>query len=227
MIKRKGNYMEVQIKISADAYIFDFDGTLVDSMPMWTGKMLSILEENKIKYPKDIIRTITPLGDKKTAEYFVKQLGVPLSVEEIRKQMDEYALYAYAHTIQAKETAIETIQTLRRKKYKLAILTASPHKMVDDCLKRLGLFDLFDKIWTSEDFNLTKVDPEIYRLAANEIDVPIEKCVLADDSIGALKTAKKAGMKIIGVYDKSAEEYEDEIREISDLYVTRLKDIFF
>lgn len=51
-------------------YIFDFDGTLVDSMQQWSGKMLHILDENNIAYPPDVIKIITPLGDRGTAEYF-------------------------------------------------------------------------------------------------------------------------------------------------------------
>ena len=51
------------------AYLFDFDGTLVDSMPTYVSVMLRILDENGVKYEDDIIKTITPLGYKGTAEY--------------------------------------------------------------------------------------------------------------------------------------------------------------
>ena len=63
-------------------YLFDFDGTLVDSMPYFIGVMLRILDENNIKYEKDIVKIITPLGYRGTAEYF-KKLGLQGSVEEI------------------------------------------------------------------------------------------------------------------------------------------------
>ncbi len=43
-------------------FIFDFDGTLVDSMKQWAGKMLYVLEKNGVSYPEDIIKIITPLG---------------------------------------------------------------------------------------------------------------------------------------------------------------------
>ena len=46
-----------------EPYIFDFDGTLVDSMPTWGGKMLHVLDKNGVPYPEDIVRTLTPLGD--------------------------------------------------------------------------------------------------------------------------------------------------------------------
>ena len=59
-------------------YLFDFDGTLVDSMPTFIAVMLRILDENNIKYEDDIIKIITPLGYAGTAGYF-RKLGVTLS----------------------------------------------------------------------------------------------------------------------------------------------------
>ena len=52
-------------------YLFDFDGTLVDSMPVFGGVMLKILNEYGIKYGDDILKTITPLGYVGTAKYFI------------------------------------------------------------------------------------------------------------------------------------------------------------
>ena len=60
----------------------DFDGTLVDSMPTFVSVMLRILDENNIKYGSEIVKTITPLGYKGTAEYY-KTLGISLTVEEM------------------------------------------------------------------------------------------------------------------------------------------------
>ena len=59
-------------------YLFDFDGTLVDSMPVYVSSMLRILDENNIKYSNDITKTITPLGVLGTAEYFINELGIKL-----------------------------------------------------------------------------------------------------------------------------------------------------
>ena len=85
------------------AYIFDFDGTLVDSMPSWAEKVLNILRECGVDYPADVIHTVTPLGDRGTVEYMRDVLGVPLSPEEIFRQMDESALPKYRDEIGIKD----------------------------------------------------------------------------------------------------------------------------
>ena len=61
------------------AYLFDFDGTLVDSMPTFISSMLRILDENGIQYDDSLIKTITPLGLDGTASYYIDTLGYFIS----------------------------------------------------------------------------------------------------------------------------------------------------
>ena len=199
-------------------YLFDFDGTLVDSMPTFISVMLRILDENKVAYGEDIVKIITPLGYKGTAEYF-KSLGVALSVEEMIQRMQEYAQKEYAENIQAKENVINVLKVMRNRGDRLNVLTASPHTMLDCCLKRLGIFELFDNVWSCDDFHTTKANPEIYKQAARLIGEKPQNIIFLDDNFNALKTAKSADMKIYGVYDHSSKEYTEEISKISDKFI--------
>jgi len=99
------------------------------------------------------------------------------------------------------------------------VLTASPHPLLDPCLKRLGIFEWFDHVWACEDFGTNKADPEIYRMAAARMGVKTEEVLFLDDNYNADKTAKTAGMRVCGVYDASSAEYEEEIKRISDYYI--------
>jgi beta-phosphoglucomutase-like phosphatase (HAD superfamily) len=133
-------------------YIFDFDGTLVDSMPSWIGKILHVLKTCNVNYPENIAKIAVTLGDVGTARYFRENLGVKLSVEEIIALMDDFALPKYRDEIVLKDGVREYLELLRASGCSLNVLTASPHKMVDPCLMRNGVFDLFDNVWTCEDF---------------------------------------------------------------------------
>ncbi|MBQ9859526.1 MAG: HAD family hydrolase [Clostridia bacterium] len=199
-------------------YLFDFDGTLVDSMPSYCACMLRILDEYHVAYEADVIKTITPLGLLGTAEYFV-ELGVPLSVEEIGHLMGEYLLDAYKYHIPAKKNVVETLCTLKEQGASLNILTASPHITLDPCLKRLGLWDLFDNVWSCDDFATTKADTAIYKMAAQRLGQPVGEVLFLDDNLNADKTAKAAGMQVCGVYDNSSAEFAEEIKTVADLYI--------
>lgn len=200
------------------AYLFDFDGTLVDSMPTYAKTMLHILDDNKIPYGEDIIKIITPLGMNGTAEYFIN-MGLNLPKDEIIKLMGANMLEEYKNNIPAKSNVISVLKTLKEKGASINVLTASPHITLDACLKRLGIFDIFDNVWSCDDFATTKANPEIYKMAAEKIGEKVEDILFLDDNLGADKTAKIAGMKVCGVYDDSSKDYTEEIKAATDYYI--------
>lgn len=201
-----------------NTYLFDFDGTLVDSMPTYVSVMLRILDEEGISYGDDIIKIITPLGYLGTAKYF-KTLGVTLSVEEIVAKMNAYAYDEYANRVEAKSNVKETLFALKSQGADLNVLTASPHRVLDPCLRRNGLYDLFTNVWSCDDFGTTKADPQIYRMAAERMGVPVGEVLFLDDNYNADRTAKEAGMRVCGVYDPSSEEYTEQIKAVADCYI--------
>ena len=199
-------------------YLFDFDGTLVDSMPTFVSAMLRILDETGTPYEEDIIKIITPLGLSGTADYFVK-LGVPLSKEQLMRRMGEYMLHAYRYEIPAKPHVIEVLHQLKARGDDLNVLTASPHLTLDACLHRLGIFDLFTNVWSCDDFATTKADPEIYKAAARKMNRRVEDVLFLDDNLEADRTAKEAGMRVCGVYDDSSRDYVEQMRKQNDYYI--------
>lgn len=199
-------------------YLFDFDGTLVDSMPTYAGVMLRILQENHVPYPENIIKIITPLGIPGTAEYFIG-MGLHKPKEEIVATMIAYMVEEYTYRVPAKAHVIEVLQQMKARGDGLHVLTASPHDTLDPCLKRLGIFDLFDNVWSCNDFGTTKADPAIYHMAAERIGVSVGEVIFLDDNFNADKTAKAAGMQVYGVYDDSSAEYVEEIKGITDRYI--------
>lgn len=200
-------------------YLFDFDGTLVDSMPTFCSCMLRILDENQISYAKDVTKTITPLGLNGTAEYFINTLGLQMDKEQLMLLMKEYMLDAYFHTIPAKTNVISVLKALKQRGASLNILTASPHITLDACLKRLGLWELFENIWSCDDFYTTKADPQIYVMAAEKMHTTVENVLFLDDNLNADLTAKAAGMQVCGVYDDSSMDYVEQMKNATDFYI--------
>lgn len=207
------------------SYLFDFDGTLVDSMPTFISSMLRILDENGIKYGDDIIKIITPLGVSGTADYFIDKMGLKLSKEETIVLMKEYMMDAYFNTIPAKSNVPEVLRELKEKGASLNVLTASPHITLDACLKRLGLWDLFQNVWSCDDFDTTKADPEIYKMAADKMGTTVDKVLFLDDNLNADATAKSAGMLVCGVYDDSSKDCIEEMKAANDFYIYDFKEL--
>lgn len=107
----------------------------------------------------------------------------------------------------------------------LNVLTASSHRTLDPCLKRLGIFDIFDNVWSCDDFATSKANPKIYRLAAERLGKAVKDIIFVDDNLGADKTAKSTGMAVYGIYDDSSAEYIDEMKAATDAYVYNFKEL--
>lgn len=204
--------------------IFDLDGTLIDSMGEWANAMLKILDDENIPYPDNIIEIITPLGNTKTSVLF-SEMGVSGTPDEIVERMGEYAIDAYENRILAKPYIPELLRKLKDEGHILAVLTASPHITTDPCLKRNGIFDLFEEVWSVNDFGLTKSQPEIYFEAAKKLGADISEITFFDDNIIALETAKKAGLECVGVYDVSSYGATEKIKALVDTYIVSAKEL--
>jgi len=74
-------------------------------------------------------------------------------------------------------------------------------------------------VWSCDDFNTTKADANIYKMAAEKIGKPIDEILFLDDNYDADKTAKLSGIKVCGVYDASSEDYINDIKGVSDYYI--------
>lgn len=206
-------------------YIFDLDGTLIDSMGVWSQNMLSLFTKFNITPPDNLIRTITPMSDV-TIAAFLAECGIPMSPAEIQQYNRAVAQHAYSYEIPAKPTVVETVKTMKDMGVRMFVVTASPHVVLDPALKRLGIYDDFEGVWSSDDFAYVKADTRLYPQLAARIGVRTDECVFIDDNPEVVKNAKKMGMTTIGIYDESSAAAQDVIKAHADLYILQMDEIF-
>ena len=208
-----------------ETYIFDFDGTLVDSMTPAVKVLLGYLDEREKRYPDDIVKTIIPLGYKGIADYYVQEFGLKETPKQVYATIVECLQGVYAEQVLPKEKVESTLRALKERGASLSVLTASPHEFLDPCIKRLGWEKYFDNLWSSDDFQMKKAEPFIFVEATKRLGVQPSECFMVDDNIQALLSAKQAGLKTIAVYDSYSKEYEKEMRGFADKYAVVFDEI--
>lgn len=206
-------------------YIFDFDGTLGDSMTYFVKGMLQILRDHEVDFSAEVIKIITPLGYKETAKYFIQEFGLPYTVDELIVKMHEVLYPSYRDEIMLKPAVADYLEKKKREGHSLNVLTASPFRMVEPVLKRGRVFDLFDHVWSCEDFNMTKDNPQIYYEAATRAGGKPEDVIFFDDNVEAIRTAVRAGICTVGVYDDASIEYLEEIKAVADKFIYRFDEM--
>lgn len=205
-------------------YVFDLDGTLVDSMPSFQRGILSILDDAGIPYGPDMVQIVTPLGYTKSAELYVT-MGVQDSVEHIVARVEERLVKEYAENVFLKPGVGDYLRQLHDTGARLFVLTASPHSVTDICLKHNGVYDLFEKVWSVEDFGLSKSDVAIFYEVAKAIGCEVCEVNYFDDNLMAVTNAHKAGYLVYGVYDEQDEALWEQIGEQSDRLVLSFEDL--
>ena len=209
----------------AKVYIFDFDGTVVDSMPAFVQSVTDTLDRYGIPYEKEsLVCEITPLGADGTAQYLI-DLGIPMTKRELLDVLREHSMGAYLHTIPEKPNARRFLDRIVSEGGRIYMLTANSHIQIDPCLKRLGMFDLFTEIWSCDDLNMKKTDVAIYDKVAEMIGTAKGEILFFDDNPDAIKTAKAAGLLTCGVYDESSREFIDIMKQTADRYIYDLGEL--
>lgn len=200
-----------------DAAIFDLDGTLLDSMYVWS-RVDEIYFENKgMTVPEDYGRALAGLSYRESAEYTKARFGFPEPWEEIVREWTELAREEYARHVPLKPGAREYLTALRRMGVKLAVATALPEYLYRPCLEHLGILDWFGALCSTDDTGgRGKGGGEVFLLAARRLGVSPEKCCVFEDVLEGVRGAKKAGMRALCVMDDAARHAHAEIAAIAD-----------
>ncbi|MBR3893581.1 MAG: HAD family hydrolase [Clostridia bacterium] len=176
--------------------VFDLDDTLIDSEIRFSEGVFAILDEEGIAYDAEELKRLTiPMGLTGTAQYYRNVLGVRGSVDEILERIEKKMHKLYAERIAPKLDAVAYLNPLSRAGHRLFVLTATPHSLADVCLKRHGLFSLFERVWSVDDFGFPKSDVRLFEAVANTLGTAGREIRYYDDSFTALKNAKTVGFR--------------------------------
>ena len=207
------------------AVVFDLDDTLVDSWSRFDGGMLPVLDEEGIPYNKEeMIARMHPQGVPPTAA-LMQQMGVPGTVEEITRRLEEGMYREYAHNIFLMPGAEQYLRRLRAEGARLFVLTASPHSITDPCLRNNGVYDWFEQVWTVEDYGLTKAQIRLFERVVEDIGLPAEEILYLDDNPVAVANAAAAGMTVCGVLCLHTPANAAKMPTVTDRYISSFKEL--
>ena len=196
--------------------IFDMDGTLLDSMEFWQNLGRKYLE-SKGKSPEDDLEAIIEsMTLQESASYFKKKYDLDEDTEEIIKEVLDFIEDKYLNEIPLKKGVKKFLEKVYSQGYKMCILTTSEKSQAIGALKRTGVLDLFDEVYTDRDFNLSKKDPQIYIKTCEKMGESPSDTVVFEDALYAVESAKKTKCTVVGVYDEYSKGDWDKIISIAD-----------
>ena len=203
--------------------IFDFDGTLVDSMFIWDTIGEDYLRSLGKKPHEDLKETFMTLTLEEAAEYYRTHYGVTLSVKEIVDGVNTMVEGIYRTRVALKQGVADFLAQLKDNGTRMCIATVTDRYLVEETLDRLGLLQYFSEIFTCAEVGYGKDKPIIYRKALDHLDTAKNETYVFEDSLFALKTAKADGFTTVGVYDRH-ENRQDNLKNLADYYIVDFAD---
>lgn len=205
---------------SLRAAIFDLDGTLLDSMPVWDDLGEKYLLARG-KTPRPGLRAeLAPLSMVQTAEYLIAQYGISDSVPCIMDQINAMVEDFYLHAAPEKPGVRRLLDYLRAQGVPMCVATATDRPLVEGALERLGLLSYFSGILTCTEVGAGKDRPDIYWAALRHLGADQAHALVFEDALHAIETAKAAGFAVAAIEDESMAAHHERIRALADYYLT-------
>lgn len=212
-----------------DTIIFDMDGVIVDSELYWKTADIDLISSIIPEWNKDYENKIVGLSLPDLYNFLKINFNTSMTEKEFRK------FYEYAATeIYSMKTALlpnftAFIKNLREEKFKTAIASSSPVRWINIVLNRFDLSRFFDKTFSAEEIICKgKPHPDIYLHTAKHLGKKPEQCIVIEDSMNGVTSAKTAGMKCIAIRNGFNDEQDLSkadliINNFSDLSLDKIR----
>lgn len=204
--------------------IFDLDGTLIDTMSIWREIDIEFLAKRGIEVPDDYMEKISHLGGYATAVYTIERFSLEDTPETLISEWVNMAIEKYPHA-SLKPGAEEYIEYLRENNIKIIIATATEPEIASAGISCRSFADYVSEIVTTSEVKHGKAYPDIYLECASRLGLMPSECIVFEDVLTAVKTAKSAGFKVIGMYDTFSENNREKIISESDGYIFSFKEM--
>jgi beta-phosphoglucomutase-like phosphatase (HAD superfamily) len=184
-----------------EAYLFDCDGTVADSMPLHYVAWSRALGECGCNFPEDVFYAWGGMPAAEIVATLSAQQGLALNAEQVahRKELLYYELLPQLKAVPEVLEQIECNFSLGERRIPMAVVSGSTRDSVTRSLELLGLVNRFDALVCAEDYTRSKPDPEPFLVGARRLGVEPQRCLVFEDTEMGIQAATAAGMASVKI----------------------------
>ena len=204
--------------------IFDMDGTILDSMPMWDHLASQYLRSLGCEPRPEVDEATRTMSMHQISRYFQDEYRLSLSEQEIIDGVNAMAQQYYEGSIPVKPGAAAFLEWLHQQGVVMCVATATDQPLIEAALHRLGLRKYFKEVFTCTGVGAGKDQPTIYREALRCLSTPRDKTLVFEDALSALRTAAADGFRTVAIHD-SGEPDQETLQSLADFYLPDYTDL--
>ncbi len=183
--------------------IFDMDGLLLDTEPLWGKSMLQVAHKHNIPITRQRFKETTGLRIYEVTDHWaIHYPWQGKSSKEVADEiLDDIIATSKSHATVLKGVE-KTLQLLRKNKFKIGLASSSPSRMINELVDHFDIARYFDVITSADVVELGKPHPAVFIHCANSLGAKHNQCLVLEDSVNGMIAGKAARMKVIVVPDE-------------------------
>jgi HAD superfamily hydrolase (TIGR01509 family) len=181
------------------AVIFDMDGVIVHSEPLWSEAEQRLLARRGLIASPELKPLLMGRDSREAIAILIKHYELGEQVEDVVRERNQIIARLFQESLEPVPHILNLIHSLREGEIKTAVASSSPNRLVVLALDKLGIKELFDVILSGDEVFRGKPSPEIYLAAAGRLGVKPANCLVIEDAPSGVAAAKAAGMKCLAV----------------------------
>jgi HAD superfamily hydrolase (TIGR01509 family) len=181
-----------------EAVVFDLDGTLVDSEPVWEQVRRGLVAERGGHWAADAQRRLMGMSPPEWARYLSEDLGVGLPPDQVATLVIDRMVARYREHVPFMDGAVDAVRRFAAR-WPLGLASSSPQRLIEAVLQSAGLRSSFTVVMSTEQVAHGKPAPEIYLAVTAELGCPPPDCAAVEDSSNGLRSAAAAGLRVIAI----------------------------
>lgn len=208
------------------AFIFDCDGTLIDSMGAWLEASPRLLAEYGVSTTPEDFARFEHMSIEEECNAYHEEWGVGESGEEVADRLLTMMREAYATRVPMREGAREFLESARKAGIPMAIATSTEKETVKVGLEANGLLEFFSNVTTTSESGVSKDQPDVYNLALERLseefglgEVDHKDVWVFEDAIFGLKSSGSAGYRRVGIADPAGRHGSEEVEANCEIFI--------
>ena len=188
-----------------EAVLFDMDGVIIDSEPLWSKAEQQLLARRNLRYSSQLKTVMMGLDSSEAVGFLIKHYDLKESVSDLVAERNQLVADLFRQFLRPMPHALQLVRSVQAAQIKTGLVTSSPQDLVDLALSRLNITELFDLILSGDQVARGKPAPDIYLTAAEALGVSHENCLVIEDAPHGVAAAKAAGMCCLAISTSASE----------------------
>ena len=205
------------------AAIFDLDGTLLESMSIWSNLCREFLLRHNVDEEIDLDGKLGVISMQNALAYVIKEFDLKISLEDAYRETWQIVADFYRHKAELKPGIKAILNRLQENNVPCGIITATETSLVIPVLERTGLSGYFKEVFSCSEMNTSKRTPDVFFQMSEVLGVAPAETIVFEDALYSAFTAKNAGYRVAAVYDLS-EKNPGKLQQTADWYCQSWED---